>query len=125
MNLAAMVRNVAQMLVERRYAHRQFRYQGRACSTLSAMKDNLVRLLLGDCEQQRRLLEHLVLHLASAVDAVRPNRSFPRHNPGKLKPDFIRRTSGRLKLTPLSGRVARLREFGSTPRKPAVKTLLV
>jgi hypothetical protein len=88
MNLAAMVRNVAQMLAERRYAHRQFRYQGRACSTLSAMKDNLVRFLLGDCEQQRRLLKHLVLHLASAVGAVLPNRSFPRHDPSKLKPGF-------------------------------------
>ncbi|WP_200348821.1 IS4 family transposase [Halochromatium glycolicum] len=88
MNLAAMVRNVAQLLAERRFAHRRFRYQVRACSTLSAMKDNLVRLLLGDGEQQRRLLERLVLHLASAVDAVRPNRSFPRQNPGKLKPGF-------------------------------------
>jgi hypothetical protein len=89
MNLAAMVRNVAQVLAERRFAHRKRRYQVRACSTLSAMKDNLVRLLLiGDGDQQRRLLERLVLHLASAVDAVRPNRSFPRQNPGKLKPSF-------------------------------------
>jgi len=89
MNLAAMVRNLAQLLAERRFAHRRFRYQVRACSTLSAMKDNLVRLLLiGDGDQQRRLLERLVLHLASAVDAVRPNRSFPRQNPGKLKPGF-------------------------------------
>jgi hypothetical protein len=88
MNLAAMVRNVAQMLAERRYAHRQFRYQVRACSTLSAMNDTLVRLLLGDGEQQRRLLERLVLHLASRVDVVRPNRSFPRHHPGTLKPGF-------------------------------------
>lgn len=50
------------------------------------MKDNLVRLRLGDGDQQRWLLERLILHLASAVDAVRPNRSFPRHHPGKLKP---------------------------------------
>jgi len=88
MNLAAMVRNIAQLLAERRFAHRKFRHQVRACSTLSAMKDNLVRVLLGDGDQQRRLLERLVLHLASAVDAVRPNRSFPRRNPGKLKPGF-------------------------------------
>lgn len=86
MNLAAMVRNLAQRLAERRYAHRQFRYQVRACSTLSAMKDNLVRLLLGEGDQQRRLLERLILHLASAVDAVRPDRRFPRQNPGKLNP---------------------------------------
>jgi hypothetical protein len=64
MNLAAMLRNVAQLLAERRYAERQFRYQVRACSTLSAMKDSLIRLLLGDGEQQRRLRERLILHLA-------------------------------------------------------------
>jgi hypothetical protein len=71
MNLAAMVRNVAQLLAEWRFAHRKQRYQVRACSTLSAMKDHLVRLLLGDGDQQRGLLERLVLHVASAVDAVR------------------------------------------------------
>jgi len=77
------------LLAERRFAHRKRRYQVLACSTLSAMKNNLVRLILkDDGEQQLRLLERLVLQPASAVEAVRPDRCFPCPNPGKLKPGF-------------------------------------
>lgn len=88
MNLAAMVRNVAQLIASRRFAHRKQAYQVRACSTLSAMKDNLVRLLSADPIDRQRLLEALIRQLSSAVEAVRPERSFPRNNPGRLKPGF-------------------------------------
>jgi hypothetical protein len=88
MNLAAMVRNVAQLIATRRFAHRKFAYQVRGCSALSAMKNNLVRLLVADPIDRQRLLEALIRQLSSAVDAVRPNRSFPRNKPGKLKPGF-------------------------------------
>jgi hypothetical protein len=44
----AMVRNVAQLMATRRFAHRKFTYQVRSCTTLSAMKNNLVRLLFAD-----------------------------------------------------------------------------
>lgn len=88
MNLAAMVRNVAQLMATRRFAHRKLAYQVRGCSALSAMKNNLVRLLIADPIDRQRLLEALIRQLSSAVDAVRLNRSFPRNTPGKLKPGF-------------------------------------
>jgi len=88
MNLAAMVRNVAQLIATRRFTHRRHPYQVRACSTLSVMKNNLVRLLLADPINRQSLLEALLGQLSSSVDAVRPDRSFPRNNPGKLKPGF-------------------------------------
>jgi hypothetical protein len=85
MNLTAMVRNVAQRLADRRFAYRKRQYQVRACSALSAMKNNLVRLLFADPDARPDLLTR---SLSVAVDAVRPDRSFPRNNPGKLKPGF-------------------------------------
>jgi hypothetical protein len=88
MNLTAMVRNVAQLMATRRFVHRKLAYQVRGCSALSAMKNNLVRLLIADPIDLRRLLDALIRQLSSAVDAVRPNRSFPRNKPGKLKPGF-------------------------------------
>jgi len=88
MNLAAMLRNVAQLLAARRFAHRRLTYQVRATSTLSAMKNTLVRLLLIDPIDRQRLLQALIRHLSSTVEAIRPDRSFPRNNPGKLKPGF-------------------------------------
>lgn len=88
MNLAAMVRNVAQLNAKQRFAHRKRTYQVKACSTLSAMKNNLVRLLVADPIDRQRLLEALIRKLSSAVEAVRPDRSFPRNNPDKLKPGF-------------------------------------
>ena len=88
MNLTAMVRNVAQLLAKRRFAPRKYDHQVRACSALSAMKHNLVRLVFSDPKERRGLLEDLAQSLSSAVEAVRPDRSFPRNNPGKLKPGF-------------------------------------
>lgn len=82
MNLAAMVRNVAQLIATRRFAHRKLTYQVRGCSALSAMKNNLVRLLTAEPIDRQCLLEALIRHLSSAVEAVRPNRSFPRNKPG-------------------------------------------
>jgi hypothetical protein len=46
LNLAAMVRAVAHLRATRRFAARQRAYQVRACAALSAMKNNLVRLLI-------------------------------------------------------------------------------
>lgn len=88
MNLAAMVRNAAQLIADRQCAERELRYQVRPSSALSEMKNNLVRLLFGDPDQRRELLALLTQSLSDAVEAVRPDRSFPRRNPGKLKPGF-------------------------------------
>ena len=88
MNRAAMVRNVAQLIATRRFAQRTYTYQVRACSTLAAMKNNLVRLLVADPIARQPLVQTPIRQLSSAVEAVRPDRSFPRNNPGKLKPGF-------------------------------------
>lgn len=88
LNLAAMVRAVAQWLAARRFAARKRTYQVRACAALSAMKNNLVRFLIGSSHDRGGLLKRLIQQLSSSVDAVRPDRSFPRSNPGKLKPGF-------------------------------------
>ena len=48
----------------------------------------VVRLLLAGPIDRQRLVQALIRQLSSAVDAVRPNRSFARNTPGKLKPGF-------------------------------------
>ena len=88
LNLAAMVRAVAQLLATRRFAARQRAYQVRACAALSAMKHNLIRLLIGSSRHRDGLLKCLIQKRSSSVEAVRPDRSFPGSNPGKLKPGF-------------------------------------
>ena len=49
-------------------------------NALSKMKDNVVRLFVFDSPLQ--LLTSLVLAMAASVEAVRPDRSYPR----KIKP---------------------------------------
>jgi hypothetical protein len=88
LNLAARVRAVAQSIAARRFAGRKQAYQVRGCSALSAMKDNLVRLLIGAHDDRLELLDRLISQLSMAVEAIRPGRSFPRCNPGKLKAGF-------------------------------------
>jgi hypothetical protein len=48
MNLAGMVRNLAQFVATRRFAQRSFAYPARGCNAPSVMKNNLVRLLIAD-----------------------------------------------------------------------------
>lgn len=88
LNLSSMVRCVAQLIATRRYAARRHAYQVRWTSTLSAMKHTLVRLMIATPQAPSRLLESIIRTLSGAVDAVRPDRQFPRLNPGKLKPGF-------------------------------------
>lgn len=87
-NLAAMLRHVAQLIAARRFSHRKRAYQVKGCSALSAMKNNLVRLLHSLPNDSRTLLTALARNLSLAVEALRPDRSFPRNNPGKLKPGY-------------------------------------
>ncbi|NEV61531.1 IS4 family transposase, partial [Thiorhodococcus minor] len=88
LNLASMVRGLAQVLATRRHAARKHPYQVRWTSSLSTMKHTLVRLLIGTVHPPTTLLTQAVLALSDAVEAVRPDRQFPRLNPGKLKPGF-------------------------------------
>lgn len=88
LNLSSLVRSVAQLITTRRYQQRRHHYQVRWTSTLSTMKNTFVRLLLSGAHAPITLLTTLVVKLSAAVEAVRPDRQFPRHNPGKLKPRF-------------------------------------
>lgn len=88
LNLTAMLRAVAQLIAARHFDSRKYAYQVVWCSALSAMKNNIVRLVTGLTHDRLDLLNRLIRQLCSAVDAIRPDRSFPRSNPGKLKPGF-------------------------------------
>lgn len=88
LNLSSLLRFVAQLITTRRYQQRHYRYQVRWTSTLSAMKNTFVRLLIRGANAPITLLTTLVVKLSAAVEAVRPDRQFPRQNPGKLKPGF-------------------------------------
>ena len=88
LNLSSMVRVVAQLIASRRYATRRYRYQVRWTSTLSAMKHTLVRLFIGTLHASTNLLTSIICKLSKAVEAVRPDRQFPRKNPGQLKVGF-------------------------------------
>jgi hypothetical protein len=88
LNLSSMVRGVAQRIASRRYAARKHTYQVRWTSTLSAMKNTLVRLMTGTLQASTAILTAVICKLSRAVEAVRPERQFPRQNPGKLKVGF-------------------------------------
>ena len=87
-NLASMLRNVAQRIATRLYEHRQRAYRVRGSSSLSVLKNNLVRLIFASPIDRQQFLEALLRQLTKAVDAVREGRSFPRDNPGKKKVGF-------------------------------------
>lgn len=80
LNLTAILSWVAQAIADRLYQDRKHPYRVNFANALSKMKDNIVRLFLFDAATQ--LLTPLVLVMASNVEAVRPDRSYPR----KIKP---------------------------------------
>jgi hypothetical protein len=80
MNLTAILSWVAQAIAKRFYQTRKRAYRVNFANALSKMKDNLVRLFVFDSPLQ--LLTSLVLAMAASVEAVRPDRSYPR----KIKP---------------------------------------
>ena len=80
LNLAAILSWVAQAIADRLYQNRRRAYRVNFANALSKMKDNVVRLFVSNSPLQ--LLTALVLAMAASVEAVRPNRSYPR----KIKP---------------------------------------
>jgi len=80
LNLTAVLSWVAQAIADRLYKARKRPYRVNFANALSKIKDNLVRLFLLDSAAP--LLTPLVLAMAGSVEAVRPDRSYPR----KLKP---------------------------------------
>jgi hypothetical protein len=82
-NLSAILAWVAQAIADRLYQARKHPYQVNFANALSKMKDNVVRLLLGAWPPT--LLTQLVTTMALSVEAVRPERSYPRRmKPSKL-----------------------------------------
>jgi len=80
MNLAAILSWAAQAIADRLYQTRKHTYKVNFANALSKMKDNVVRLFLFDSPLP--LLNALVLAMAESVEAVRPDRAYPR----KIKP---------------------------------------
>ncbi len=80
LNLATILSWVAQAIAERLYKARKRAYRVNFANALSKMKDNVIRLFIFDSPTQ--LLTSIVLAMAAGVEAVRPDRSYPR----KIKP---------------------------------------
>jgi len=80
LNLAPVLAWVAQAIANRLYQARKRAYRVNFANALSKMKDNVVRLFVQGSTPQ--LLTALVLSMAWSVEAVRPDRSYPR----KIKP---------------------------------------
>lgn len=82
-NLTAILAWVAQAIADRLYQARKHPYQVNFANALSKMKDNAVRLFLDVWPPT--LLTQLVAAMALSVEAVRPDRSYPRRiKPSKL-----------------------------------------
>jgi hypothetical protein len=75
-NLTAILTWVAQAIADRLYQTRKYRYQVNFANALSKMKDNVIRLFLDVWPPT--LLTQLVSAMALSVEAVRPDRSYPR-----------------------------------------------
>ena len=86
-NLTAICAWVAQAIAERCHQQRRRSYRINFANALSKMKDSVVRLLL--CNDLGAFLVDLVLAMAAKVDAVRPDRAFPRRmKPAKVQGFF-------------------------------------
>jgi hypothetical protein len=92
LNLTAILAWVAQWMTKRLYQERRRDYQVNFANALSKMKDNVVRLL--GLEPPPGLLERIVCAMALEVEAIRPDRSFPRDikstKPKRFHPNYKR-----------------------------------
>jgi hypothetical protein len=92
LNLTAILVWVAQWMTKRLYQERRRDYQVNFANALSKMKDNVVRLLA--LETAPDLLERIVCAMALEVEAIRPDRSFPRDikstKPKRFHPNYTR-----------------------------------
>jgi hypothetical protein len=92
LNLTAILVWVAQWMTQRLYQARRRAYQVNFANALSKMKDNVVRLL--SVEPPPELLQRLVCAMASEVEAIRPDRAFPRDikstKPKRFHPNYKR-----------------------------------
>jgi len=75
-NLASVFVTLAQWLADQHYRQRKYRYQINFANALSKMKNTLVQLFLyhSPLDVCRQVIEKI----RRAVEAVRPDRSYPR-----------------------------------------------
>ena len=86
-NLTAILSWVAQAIAKRLYQKRKRAYRVNFANALSKMKDNIIRLFLDTWPPT--LLPQLVSAMALSVEAVRPDRSYPRNiKPSKIQGFF-------------------------------------
>ncbi len=86
-NLTSILTWVAQAIAERLYQQRKRAYKVNFANALSKMKDNIIRLFLD--VWLSILLPQLVSAMALSVEAVRPDRSYPRNiKPSKIQGFF-------------------------------------
>ena len=85
LNLTSLLSWVAQAVADRLYQARKRAYRVNFANALSKIKDNIVRLFFVDSPEP--LLNSLVFAMAASVEAVRPDRSYPR----KIKPAKLHR----------------------------------
>ncbi|EIC23467.1 transposase family protein [Thiorhodovibrio frisius] len=88
MNLAAMLRAVAQLVAKRLYETRRFDYKVRMTSALSHLSDQLFDLLYASPSGCAELITRIIQRLSQTTEQVRPGRSFPRHTPGQRKAGY-------------------------------------
>jgi hypothetical protein len=92
LNLTSILVGVAQWMTKRLYQERRRGYQVNFANALSKMKDNVVRLLA--LARPPDLLERLLCAVALEVEAIRPDRSFPRDikpaKPKRFHPNYKR-----------------------------------
>jgi len=81
-NLAAILAQPAQRVVDQRYEHRQYAYQINLTNLISKMKDTIV-YLLHDTDIWA-ILHTLWAQMIKTVEPIRPGRSFPRQK--RVKP---------------------------------------
>jgi len=85
LNLTGSFPEVAQAIADCLYRDCQHTYRVNFAQALSKRKDNLVRWFVSN--SSRQLLTALILAMATSVEAVRPDRSYPRKiKPAKLHP---------------------------------------
>ncbi|GAB6042258.1 hypothetical protein JCM17961_29340 [Endothiovibrio diazotrophicus] len=85
-NLTSIFVNLAQWLADVRYQQRKLSYRVNFANALSKMKNNIVRLFL--CASPMGLCLSLLEKISSSVEAVRPDRSFPRNMKNVQVPGF-------------------------------------
>ena len=87
LNLATVFTTAAQWLRDDRHRQRRRAYRVSFANALSKMKNNIVRIFLYTSPGE--LCWGLIQKMASSVEAIRPDRSYPRNFKGGKSAGFL------------------------------------